>query len=80
MGATFNFFHPAILTAPAVAPVAQPAPEARAADGDAGRSHPTMTFVKDSIITAKIKAKLAADHPGSLAHTSVDTDKMATCG
>lgn len=34
-----------------------------------------MTFVKDSIITAKIKAKLAADHPGSLAHISVDTDK-----
>ena len=34
-----------------------------------------MTFVKDSIITTKIKAKLAADHPGSLAHISVDTDK-----
>ncbi|HYP69163.1 MAG TPA: BON domain-containing protein, partial [Thiobacillaceae bacterium] len=60
--------------APAAAPVAQPAPEARAADSDADRSHP-VTFVKDSIITAKIKAKLAADHPGSLAHISVDTDK-----
>ena len=34
-----------------------------------------MTFVKDSIITTKIKAKLAADHPGSMIHISVDTDK-----
>ena len=48
----------------------QPMPRMREAD----RAHP-MTFVKDSIITAKIKAKLAADHPGSLAHISVDTDK-----
>jgi hyperosmotically inducible protein len=50
------------------------APAAQAEDRDANRTHP-MTFVKDSIITAKIKAKLAADHPGSLAHISVDTDK-----
>ncbi len=45
-----------------------------AADGDADRSHP-MTFVKDSVITTKIKAKLAADHPGSMKHIHVDTDK-----
>ena len=50
------------------------APAAQAGDRDANRTHP-MTFVKDSIITTKIKAKLAADHPGSLKHISVDTDK-----
>jgi hyperosmotically inducible periplasmic protein len=44
------------------------------ADSDADRSHP-MTFVKDSVITTKIKAKLAADHPGSMKHIQVDTDK-----
>jgi hyperosmotically inducible protein len=58
---------------PGVAPAAQPAPAAHAEDRDADRPHP-MTFVKDSIITTKIKAKLAADHPGSLKHISVDTD------
>jgi BON domain len=30
---------------------------------------------KDSAITTAIKTKLAADHPGSLAHLKVDTDK-----
>jgi hyperosmotically inducible periplasmic protein len=44
------------------------------ADSDADRSHP-MTFVKDSVITTKIKAKLAADHPSSMKHIQVDTDK-----
>ncbi|AJP49244.1 hypothetical protein PG1C_14005 [Rugosibacter aromaticivorans] len=38
------------------------------------RAHP-MTWVKDSVITTKIKAKLAADHPGSMKHIQVDTDK-----
>ena len=52
-----------------LAPVA-----AYAADSDKDRSHP-MTFVKDSVITTKIKAKLAADHPSSLKHIKVDTDK-----
>jgi hyperosmotically inducible protein len=47
---------------------------AHAEDRDADRSH-AMTYVKDSIITTKIKAKLAADHPGSMKHISVDTDK-----
>jgi hyperosmotically inducible protein len=42
-------------------------------DRDADRSHPG-TFVKDSVITTKIKSKLAADHPGTLAHIRVDTD------
>ena len=46
---------------------------ARAADGDSDRTHP-MTFVKDSVITTKVKAKLADERMGSLAHISVDTD------
>ncbi|MGO9443931.1 MAG: BON domain-containing protein [Thiobacillaceae bacterium] len=49
------------------------APAVHAEDRDADRSHP-ITYVKDSIITTKIKAKLAADHPGSMKHISVDTD------
>ena len=44
----------------ALAPVA-----AHAADGDADRANPAL-FVKDSVITTKIKAKLAAEHPGSM--------------
>ncbi|NDP48277.1 MAG: BON domain-containing protein [Sulfuriferula multivorans] len=40
----------------------------------ADRAHP-MTWVKDSMITTKIKAKLAAEHPGSMKHIRVDTDK-----
>jgi hyperosmotically inducible protein len=47
---------------------------AYSADSDKDRSHP-MTYVKDSVITTKIKAKLAADHPGSMKHIQVDTDK-----
>ena len=42
-------------------------------DADADRSHPKI-FVKDSVITTKIKAKLAAEKPASLAHIRVDTD------
>ena len=52
-----------------LAPVA-----AYAADGDADRSKPAA-FVKDSVITTKIKAKLAAEHPASAKHIKVDTDK-----
>jgi hyperosmotically inducible periplasmic protein len=52
-----------------LAPVA-----AYAADGDTDRSKP-RTFVKDSVITTKIKAKLAAEHPASAKHIKVDTDK-----
>lgn len=51
-----------------LAPVA-----AFAADSDTDRSKPAV-FVKDSVITTKIKSKLAAEHPGSLKHVSVDTD------
>ena len=45
----------------------------RAADGDTDRSHPTA-FVKDSVITTKVKTKLAADTARTLAHVRVDTD------
>jgi hyperosmotically inducible protein len=52
-----------------LAPVA-----AHAADPDSDRTHP-MTFVKDSVITTKIKAKLAEEKMNSLAHIKVDTDR-----
>ena len=45
----------------------------RAADADSDRAHPAA-FVKDSVITTKVKAKLAADKMRSLAHIRVDTD------
>jgi hyperosmotically inducible protein len=44
-----------------------------AADSDEDRSKPA-TFVKDSAITTKIKAKLAAEHLASAKHIKVDTD------
>lgn len=45
-----------------------------AEDTDADRAHP-KAFVKDSAITTKIKAKLAADHVTSLGRIHVDTDQ-----
>lgn len=53
----------------ALAPIA-----AYAADSDTDRPKPEA-FVKDSVITTKIKAKLAADHIGSAIQIKVDTDK-----
>jgi hypothetical protein len=44
------------------------------ADSDTDRSSPRV-FVKDSVITAKIKAELAEQKLSSLLHISVDTDK-----
>jgi hyperosmotically inducible protein len=44
-----------------------------AADSDTDRAHP-MTFVADSVITTKVKAKLADEKMSSLAHIGVDTD------
>jgi hyperosmotically inducible protein len=44
-----------------------------AADTDTDRSHPG-TFVKDSVITTKIKTTLAAQHISNLVHVRVDTD------
>lgn len=42
----------------------------QAADGDRQRSH----LVKDSLITAKVKARLSADKLRNLANIKVDTD------
>ena len=44
-----------------------------AEDQDKDRASP-KAFVKDSAITTKVKAKLAAEHLGSLAKIHVDTD------
>ena len=44
-----------------------------AEDKDADRANPEA-FVKDSVITTKIKSKLAAENPKTLAKISVDTD------
>jgi hyperosmotically inducible protein len=49
------------------------APLAKAQDADVDRSHPSA-FVKDSVITTKIKSKLAADHITSMGRIHVDTD------
>jgi hyperosmotically inducible periplasmic protein len=48
-------------------------PMAMAQDADVDRSHPTA-FVKDSVITTKIKSKLATDHLTSVGRIHVDTD------
>jgi hyperosmotically inducible periplasmic protein len=45
-----------------------------APDSDTDRANPEA-FVKDSIITTKIKTQLAAEHLNSLANVQVDTDK-----
>ena len=44
-----------------------------AEDADADRAHPEA-FVKDSVITTKVKSKLAAEHLNSLGNIKVDTD------
>jgi hyperosmotically inducible protein len=44
------------------------------ADSDSDRSSPKV-FVKDSIITTKIKAELFEERMSSLLHIKVDTDK-----
>jgi hyperosmotically inducible protein len=46
---------------------------AYAADGDTDRMHP-VTYLKDSIITAKVKTNLADAKMSSLVHIQVDTD------
>lgn len=48
-------------------------PIAAHADADSDRSSPSA-YVKDSVITAKIKAELAEQKLSSLVHISVDTD------
>jgi len=46
---------------------------AYAADTPTGDSKP-MTYVKDSVITGKVKARLAAEKMSSLVRVNVDTD------
>lgn len=53
-----------------VAPIAVRAAD----DGDADRAQPSA-FIKDSVITTKVKAALAKDKMRSLAHIHVDTDR-----
>jgi hyperosmotically inducible protein len=50
-----------------------PALSIAAGDQDTDRSNPTA-FIKDSTITTKVKAKLAAEKLSSLATIHVDTD------
>jgi hyperosmotically inducible protein len=45
-----------------------------AEDADMDRSHPGA-FVKDSVITTKVKSRLAAEHIKSLGRIHVDTDE-----
>jgi hyperosmotically inducible protein len=45
-----------------------------AGDEDADRSQP-KAFVKDSVITTKVKSQLAAEHIKSLGRIHVDTDE-----
>ena len=59
----------ALVTGALLAPVLSQAAD----DQDADRSNP-KAFVKDSAITTKIKAKLAAEKPTSLVTIHVDTD------
>lgn len=46
---------------------------AHAADSEMDRGQPAA-FLKDSVITTKIKAKMAAEHLDSLKNIRVDTD------
>lgn len=66
-----------VALASAVAVTAQPPPPADSTapppSGTVDRDH-AGAYVKDSAITAKIKAKLASEHVGSLAKIHVDTD------
>ena len=41
---------------------------------DTGAAKQPMTFVKDSVITTKVKAKLAEEVMSSLVHIKVETD------
>jgi hyperosmotically inducible periplasmic protein len=57
-----------------VAAAAMLGPMVAAAENYDADTSDTKTFVKDSVITTKVKAKLAADHITSLARIHVDTD------
>jgi hyperosmotically inducible protein len=63
-----------VVTCLAIAALTGSALVVAAEDSNSDRSHP-MAFVKDSVITTKIKTKLAADHVTSMGRIHVDTDK-----
>ncbi len=50
---------------------------AHAGDTDSDRPH-AMAYVKDSMITTKVKAKLADEKLSSLVHITVDTDNRGS--
>jgi hyperosmotically inducible periplasmic protein len=50
-------------------------PVAMADNMDSTTSH-TGTYVKDSVITTKVKSKLAAKHMSTLTNIKVDTDEQ----
>jgi hyperosmotically inducible protein len=62
-----------LLTVVAACAAYLPAVQANQYGGDTDRSHPG-TFVKDSVITTKVKSKLAAKHMSTLTNVKVDTD------
>jgi hyperosmotically inducible protein len=51
-------------------------PMAMADDSMSSDSSKAGTYVKDSVITTKIKSKLAAKHMSTLANIKVDTDSQ----
>lgn len=62
-----------LLTVVAACAAYLPAVQANQYGSDTDRSHPG-TFVKDSVITTKVKSKLAAKHMSTLTNIKVDTD------
>ena len=66
----FNLIKNIVLVSALLIPLA-----AFAEDADADRSS-AKAFVKDSVITTKIKAKMAKEKHVSAMHIKVDTDKM----
>lgn len=58
-----------LVTAALLSPIASRAAD----DGDKDRKHP-VAFVKDSVITTKVKTKLAGEKLSTLAKIRVDTD------
>jgi hyperosmotically inducible protein len=63
-----------LITLLAIASLSAPVIVLAGDDMDADRSHPEA-FVKDSVITTKVKSKLAAEHIKSLGRIHVDTDE-----
>ncbi len=62
-----------LLSVIAVCAAYLPAVQANQYGSDTDSSHPG-TFVKDSVITTKVKSKLAAKHMSTLTAIKVDTD------